>query len=162
MGRLVTLDRLVRGAIPDLKETRVSLEIQVLQGRLVHLDHLVLVVNRVREGMLVQLDRREQMEHQDHLEMLGRQELEGTLVYQEPLEQSVQSVPQDPEGGQARKAQPGLGEARDQQAIRAFRAPQAHKDSEATAVSPVPPDLPARMVREERPDLEEIQDSQEI
>jgi len=52
--------------------------------------------------------------------------------------------------------------AKAQQAVLAFQALLVHKDSEVTVVSLVQTDLPVQLVREERPDLEEIQDHREI
>lgn len=54
-----------------------------------------------------------------------------------------------------------LGEARDQQVVQALRVHQVHKVSEVTPVSLVQTDLLVQLVREERPDLEEIQDNRE-
>lgn len=162
MGQPVTKDRPVREAIQVLQEPKASQVLPVLQGPLDLQDLLGLVVNLVREEMLVQLDHREQMVHQARLENLVQQEQEETSVHQDLMEQLGPPVLRDPEGTQAHKAQPALGEAKDQQAVREFRVLRVHRDSEVTMVSLVPADLLVQLVREERPDLEEMQDRRAI
>jgi hypothetical protein len=78
------------------------------------------------------------------------------------MEQLGQPVLQGPEGTQDHKAQPVLGEAKDQRAVLEFRVLRVHRDSEVTVVSLVRADLLVQLVREGRPDLEEIQDKRAI